>query len=280
MKMSLPPSTRRDFMGAAGAASLLPVAAARAAGQPGDFRLAVASYSLRSFPRKEAIAMLKQLRIEHVSIKEFHLPYKSTPEERAAGRKEFEDAGIQIVSGGVIYMQKNDEADVRYYFDYARDCGMPMIIAGATPETLPIIEKFAKEYNIRVAVHNHGPEDKVFPNPQAALTPMGKMDPRVGVCVDVGHTVRTGVDLIETIRACRGRLLDVHVKDLRNLKEAASQCPVGEGAMPIVALFKELRKMQYQGIVALEYEIDAKDPMPGMQKSFSYMRGVLAGLRG
>jgi sugar phosphate isomerase/epimerase len=155
-----------------------------------------------------------------------------------------------------------------------------MIIAGASPQTLPIIEKLVKQYNIRVAVHNHGPEDKVFPNPQAALKVMRNVDARIGVCIDVGHTVRTGVDLIDTIRAAGARLLDIHVKDLRDLKDAKTQCPVGDGAMPIVAMFKELKKMKYQGLVALEYEIDADNPLPGMQKSFAYMRSVLAGLKG
>jgi sugar phosphate isomerase/epimerase len=270
--------TRRHFFGAAAAAAL--VRPGTAADQPGDIRLGVASYSLRNFPRTQAIAMVKQLDIRYVSIKEVHLLYKSTPAEMVAGRDEFTAAGLTISSGGVIYMDKGDEAAIQPFFEYAKTCGMPMIIAGASPETLPIIEKLVKQYNITVAVHNHGPEDKVFPNPQAALKVMGGMDPRIGVCIDVGHTVRTGVDLIDTIRAAGARLLDIHIKDLRDLKEARSQCPVGDGAMPIVAMFKELKKMNYQGLVALEYEIDAANPLPGMQKSFAYMRGVLAGLRG
>jgi sugar phosphate isomerase/epimerase len=154
-----------------------------------------------------------------------------------------------------------------------------MMVIGATPATLPKIERFVKEYNIPVAVHNHGPEDKIFPTPQSALKLMGGMDPRVGVCIDVGHTVRTGVDLVETIRTAGSRLLDFHIKDLRDLKESKSQCAVGEGAMPVVAMFKELKRTNYRGHIGLEYEIDAKDPLPGMQKSFAYMRGVLAGLR-
>jgi sugar phosphate isomerase/epimerase len=268
---------RREFLFAVSAAGAVRPAAF--ADDPGDLRLGVCSYSLRNFPRAQAIAMVKQLNVRYVSIKEFHLPYKSTPEERAAGRKEFEDAGLTIASGGVIYIQKDDEADVRFYFDYAKACGMPMIIAGATHETLPKIEKMVKEYGISVAIHNHGPEDKEFPNPQAALKAIANMDPRVGVCIDAGHTVRTGVDLIETIRASGSRLLDFHIKDLRDLRDAKSQCPVGDGAMPVVAMFKELKRMNYRGLVSLEYEIDAKDPLPGMQKSFAYMRGVLAGLR-
>ena len=270
--------TRRQFFGAAAAAALLRPGIA--ADQPTEIRLGVATYSLRNFPRTPAIAMIKELGVRDVSIKEVHLLYKSTPEEMTAGRDEFDAAGLNIASGGVIYMDKGDEAAIQVYFDYAKRCGMPMIIAGASPQTLPIIEKLVKQYNIRVAVHNHGPEDKVFPNPQAALKLMGKMDPRIGVCVDVGHTVRTGVDLIDTIRVAGDRLLDVHVKDLRDLKDAKTQCPVGDGAMPIVAMFKELKKMKYRGLVALEYEIEAANPLPGMQKSFAYMRSALAGLKG
>jgi sugar phosphate isomerase/epimerase len=272
-------ATRRAFLGTASTATLFrPASAAMEA--PGDLRLGVATYSLRNFPRTKAIAMVKQLGIRFVSIKEFHLPYKSTPAELAAGRQEFQDAGLTIASGGVIYMQKDDEADIRSYFDYAKACGMPMIIAGATPQTLPKIEKFVKEYGISVAVHNHGPEDKVFPTPQSALKLMGGMDPRVGVCIDCGHTVRAGMDVVASIRQAGPRLLDLHIKDMHDLKDAKSQCPVGEGAMPIVAIFKELRRTKFGGLVALEYEIDADNPVPGMQKSFSYMRGVLAGLKG
>lgn len=271
-------STRRQFFGAAAAAALL--RPGFAADRPIDIRLGVATYSLRNFPRTQAIAMIKELGVRDVSIKEVHLLYKSTPEEMTAGRDEFDAAGLNIVSGGVIYMDKGDEAAIQVYFDYAKRCGMPMIIAGASPQTLPIIEKLVKQYNIRVAVHNHGPEDKVFPNPQAALKLMGNLDPRIGVCVDVGHTVRTGVDLIDTIRVAGDRLLDVHVKDLRDLKDAKTQCAVGDGAMPIVAMFKELKRMKYRGLVALEYEIEAANPLPGMQKSFAYMRSALAGLKG
>jgi sugar phosphate isomerase/epimerase len=180
----------------------------------------------------------------------------------------------------VIYIQKDDDADIRFYFDYAKACGMPMIVAGATRQTLPKIEKMVRDYGISVAVHNHGPEDKEFPNPQAALKAIASMDPRVGVCIDAGHTTRTGVDIVESIRLAGKRLLDFHIKDLRDLKDARSQVPVGDGAMPVAAIFRELKRMNYRGVVGLEYEIYAADPLPGMQKSFAYMRGVLAGFGG
>jgi sugar phosphate isomerase/epimerase len=140
------------------------------------------------------------------------------------------------------------------------------------------MEKYVKQFNIKIAVHNHGPEDKHFPTPQSVLEAVKNMDPRCGLCMDVGHSARTGVDVVESIRQAGARLLDMHVKDLRDLMDKDSQVPVGDGKMPIPAMFRELQKMNYQGGIMLEYEVDADNPMPGMMKSFSYMRGVLAGL--
>jgi sugar phosphate isomerase/epimerase len=137
-----------------------------------------------------------------------------------------------------------------------------------------------KEYNIKIAVHNHGPEDKHFPTPQSVLAVVKNMDPRCGLCIDVGHTARTGVDVVESIREAGPRLLDMHVKDLKDFKSRASQVDVGDGIMPFPAIFKQLQKMNYHAGVMLEYEIHDNEPMPGMQKSFAYMRGVLAGLKG
>jgi len=197
-----------------------------------------------------------------------------------AGRKQFEAAGIRIVSGGVITFRRDVDEDVQKYFDYARYCGMPMMIISTTAEILPRIESFVKKYDIKVAIHNHGPEDENFPAPADALSVIKDMDPRIGVCVDVGHTSRTGTDVVAAIADAGDRLLDVHIKDLRDLMEQHSDCIVGEGAMPVADIFRQLQNMQYDGYVNLEYEIDADFPIPGMKLSFAYMRGVLAGLAG
>jgi sugar phosphate isomerase/epimerase len=274
-------STRRGFLGgalAASAAASAPVAAPPAESAE-DIKLGVASYSLREFQRGLAIRMMKKLDVPYISIKEFHLPYRSSPEELQRGAAEFRRAGLKIVSGGVIYIQNDDDDDIRKYFEYAKACGMTTIIAGPTQQTLPRIQKFVKEYDIKLAIHNHGPEDKHFPSPEVALKALEGMDPRMGICVDVGHTARTGTSAVESIQRAGSRLFDIHIKDLRNLMDVKSQCPVGEGAMPVVGIFKALKKMNYQGCVNLEYEIEGDDPLPGMAKSFAYMRGVLAGLR-
>jgi signal transduction histidine kinase len=148
----------------------------------------------------------------------------------------------------------------------------------ARGETETQVEKLAKEFDIRVAIHTHGPEDAHFPSPKVVLDAVKGMDLRMGLCLDVGHSMRTGADLIQEIANAGPRLLDMHMKDLKVKTEKGSQCDVGDGVMPVVAIFKELKKIGYNGCVNLEYEINSDNPVPGMLHSLGYLRGVLAGM--
>ena len=240
-------------------------------------RIGVASYSLRKFPRAEAIQIIKRLGVRYVNIKSFHLPLDSTPEQIRAARKEFEDAGLVIVGGGNIDFRKDDEGDMRRKFEYARLAGMPLMVCAPSKVTLPKLEKFVREFDIRIAVHNHGPQD-IFPAPQDALKILKDMDPRCGVCVDVAHTAEAGVNPLEAIQAAGSRMLDMHIKDMRVFGDVNSLCDVGDGVLPIPAIFRALRDMHYAGCVNLEYEINENDPFVGMARSYAYMHGVLAGM--
>jgi sugar phosphate isomerase/epimerase len=265
------------------AADRAPLAAGRRTGalpttEDAGVKLGVASYSLRNFSREKAIQMTKALGTPYINLKSVHLPYDASPAEIAAARQEVEAAGLHIVGGGTITFETDTDDGVRKYFDYARAAGMPVMVSTCDPGVLPRVEKFAKQYSIKVAIHNHGPEDKNFPSPYDVLKAVKGMDPRMGLCIDIGHTVRTGTDVVRAVADAGPRLLDMHAKDLRDLKVMESQCVVGEGRIPIVDIFRQLLAMRYPGYVNLEYEIDADDPLPGMKQSFAYMRGVLAGL--
>ncbi len=280
--------TRRELIEHSGilavaAGSLLGKATAAEPNAPGNspgLRLGVCSYSLRDFQRSLAIKMINQLEVKYVSVKDFHIPYTVTPDEAAKARAAFAKAGLTIVSGGVMDMQEDDPKVLRSYFEYAKLCGMPMIVAAPTHQVLPNVEKLVKEYNIPVAIHDHGPEDKNFPSPRSVLAAIKDMDPRIGLCMDVGHAMRAGADVVESVSEAGPRLLDIHFKDLRDRNDKKSQCDVGDGVMPVVALFKALEKNNYRGYVNLEYEINSDNPLPGMLHSLGYMRGALAGISG
>jgi sugar phosphate isomerase/epimerase len=274
------PVSRRQLMKTAPGALAFGIAAASGRAQEfqiagADIKLGIASYSFRKFSRAQAIQMTKELKTPYLNVKDFHLPLTSTPEQIDAARKEFADAGIIIVGIGNVSFQKDDEADMRSKFEYAKRLGAPLIVCAPTHETLPKLGKFVAEYNIKIAVHNHGPEDHNFPTPQSVLKVVNDMDPRCGLCIDVGHTARTGVDVVESIAEAGSRVLDMHVKDLADMRVKESQVPCGEGKMPFPQIFSQLVKMRYAGSVNLEYEIDDNNPMPGMQESMGYLRGVI-----
>ncbi len=260
------------------AAAAQTAARTAAAPKPLPLKIGVASYSLRKFPRDKAIAALKELGVKYVTIKDVHLARTGTPDQIRAARKEFEDAGITIMGGGTLTWKTPDEAAMRKDFEYAKAAGMPLVVCSPAPEALDLLEKMVKEFDIKAAIHNHGTEDIWWPAPSDVLKKIDKRDPRVGVCMDIGHAVRAGADVVKAVSVAGPRLLDLHIKDLTDTSNKDSQVEVGRGVLPVVGVFKELVRTKFQGHVSLEYEIKADDPVPGMLESLSYMRGIAAAL--
>ena len=250
-----------------------------AGGKPSPIKLGLASYTFRNFPRAQMITWMKQLNITSLNPKDAkdHLPIDPTAEAQALS--DYEANGIHLHAAGAIYFQKDDDEDIRAKFEYCKRAGVKVIVAGdPAPATLPRVEQFVKEYDIKIASHNHGPEDKIFPSPLDVLKFVKNMDPRMGCCIDVGHCVRAGTDVIEAIKAAGPRLFNMHMKDLTSFTSKESQVAVGEGKMPIRQIFEALTQINYPGWVDLEYEVHGDDPMPGVTESFAYMRGVLTGM--
>ncbi len=280
--------SRRNFVRSSAflaAASTLPISPGalgqltEADGKPSPIRLGLASYTFRNFSRAQMITWMKQLNITGLNAKDAkdHLPMDPAAEAQAVA--DYEAKGMHLHASGAIYFQKDDDDDIRAKFEYCKRAGVKVIVAGdPAPATLPRVEKFVKEYDIKIAIHNHGPEDKIFPSPLDVLKFVKNMDPRMGCCIDVGHCVRAGTDVIEAIKAAGPRLFNMHMKDLTSFTSKESQVAVGEGKMPIRRIFEALSEIKYPGWVDLEYEVHGDDPMPGVTQSFAYMRGVLSGM--
>jgi sugar phosphate isomerase/epimerase len=280
--------SRRDFV-RSGAIAAAALAASRdvfalAQGRPtadeaSPIRLGLASYTFRNFSRAQLIGFMKQLNVFALNAKDAkdHLPMD--PQQETAALADYAAAGIKLHAAGAIYFAKDEDEDVRSKFEYCKRAGVGVIVAGGPAiATLPRIEKFVKEYDIRIAIHNHGPEDRLWPSPLDVLRVVKDMDPRIGCCIDVGHAARAGTDVVQAIREAGPRLFNVHMKDLTNFQSKESQVAVGDGIMPVRRMFEALIAMKYDGFVDLEYEVRPDDPMPGVISSFAFMRGVLAGM--
>jgi sugar phosphate isomerase/epimerase len=276
--------SRRTFVGtgalaAAAFATSKAMPAAAPDGTPSPVNLGLCSYTFRNFDRAQLIGFMKQLNVLALNAKDVknHLPMDPTEEAKALD--DYHAAGIQLHAIGAVYFRKDDDDDIRSKFEYAKRAGVSVIVAGdPAPATLPRLEKFVKEYDIRVAIHNHGPEDELWHSPLDVLKAVRNMDPRMGCCIDIGHTVRAGTDVVEAIKQVGPRLFNMHTKDLTSFTDKESQVAVGDGAMPMRRIFETLIGMKYKGFVDLEYEVHGDDPMPGVIASFAYMRGVLAGM--
>ena len=280
--------SRRDFVrsgavvatGFAAASDVFALAQElRSADEASPIHLGIASYTFRNFNRAQMIGFMKQLHVLALNAKDVKDHLLTDPQQEAAALADYAAAGVRLHAAGTIYFAKDEDADIRSKFEYCKRAGISVIVAGdPAPETLPRIEKFVKGYDIRFAIHNHGPEDKLWHSPLDVLKVVKSMDPRIGCCIDVGHTARAGTDVVQAIREAGRRLFNVHMKDLTNFQSKESQVAVGEGIMPVRGIFEALVSMKYKGFVDLEYEIHADEPMPGVISSFAYMRGVLAGL--
>jgi sugar phosphate isomerase/epimerase len=279
---------RRDMIKATAAAAALPAsrlsALAPQAPAPAGardpwrgFKVGVASYTLRKLPLDAAIKAIKRVDLAYVSIKDFHLALDSTSEERKAVAARFKAAGITPLSCGNITLQ-NDAADVRRAFEYARDAGLPTIVCSPDPASLPLLDAMVKEFDIRLAIHNHGPEDKRFPSPYDVWKAVEKHDKRIGLCLDVGHTARAKVDPAEAVRRCRERLYDVHFKDISSTAPEGTTVEAGRGVLDLKSVLAALLEVRYPHLLSFEYEKDEDDPIPGLSETIGYTKGLLAGM--
>jgi sugar phosphate isomerase/epimerase len=240
------------------------------------FSLGLASYTFRQFSLERTIDMTKRLGLGRIVLKSMHLPLESPEPDIAASAQEVRAAGLDLYGCGVVYM--TNQAEVEQGFRYAKAAGMRMIIGVPSPELLGLVEKRVREFDIRLAIHNHGPEDKLYPTPASAYERIVNLDPRIGLCLDIGHTVRAGVDPSVAAQKCADRLLDFHIKDVTSATKEGDTIEMGRGVIDIPGFVRTIVKIGFAGTLAFEFEKDESDPLPGLAESVGYLRGILAAL--
>jgi sugar phosphate isomerase/epimerase len=238
-------------------------------------KVGMTSYSTRKLSVDETIACCLQAGIQYIALKDVHLKLTSTAEERAAMRRKFSDAGIKIVGCGVIYL-KNDDDQIRRAFEYARDIGASTAVIGINRETVPAVSKIIRDFDLRAAIHNHGPQDKLGAySPLDVMTWLADADKKIGVCMDVGHTFRCGVDPAMVASKHASRLYDIHIKDIGEATVKGKGVPMGRGVIDVAGLLRTLVKIKYAHHVALEYE-GADNVVAAIAECIGFERGVLA----
>lgn len=252
-----------------------PLGGARAKDEP--FKLGIAGYSFVNFNLDQSLEMMKKVDVHYLCIKDFHLPYNSTAEQIATFHAKLKSFDVTGYAVGPIYMKTREEIDKG--FDYAKRVGVNLIIGIPNHEDLAYVAEKTKEYDIRYAIHNHGPEDKLYPNASVIYDLIKNLDPRLGICFDMGHNKRDGRDSVADLQKYSKRIFDMHLKNVTAATKDGKTCELGRGVIDIPAYVKMLRKVNYTGSCSLEYEKDMKDPLAGIAESVGYFRGACDGTR-
>jgi inosose dehydratase len=284
MQMTIERYNRRNFLhltGVAAVASVVKTDTVLSQTNSGSaqsdeplFNLGLASYTLREFKLDQVLQITKKLNLKYICFKDYHLALNSTPEQISEVVKKVKDAGIELYAGGVIYMRNENEVDNA--FDYAKAAGMKIIIGSPNHDLLPLVDKKVKEYDIKVAIHNHGPGDRNYPTAESAYNLVKDLNTRIGLCLDIGHTKRLDLDPSDSAAKFKDRLYDVHIKDVTSANERGGPVEIGRGAIDIPKFLRTLIAIKYSGITSFEYEKDASDPVAGLAESVGYVRGSLA----
>jgi sugar phosphate isomerase/epimerase len=238
-----------------------------------QFPIGFAGYSFVKFNLDQSLDMMKQLQVKYLSVKDFHLPLNSSSAQMGIIKKKITDHGIVPYTVGVIYMKSKKEVDRA--FDYAQAFGVSMIVGVPDEILLPYVEEKVKLTNIKMAIHNHGPEDKLYPTPKSIYDRIKNMDARMGLCIDIGHTFRAGILPEESVMQCADRLFDLHIKDEEAMKPDAKTLEIGRGAINFSALIDVLRRINYKGMCSIEYEKDMDAPLVGMAESVGFFKGMM-----
>ncbi len=184
---------------------------------------------------------------------------------------------LLIVNFGVVDIPR-DEAGARQVFEFAKKLGARAITIEPSPDQMDLIEKLIKEYNISAGIHCHPhraahPDYKLW-DPNYVFSLVKDRDPRFGVCADVGHWTRSGVDAVEALKIFNGRVISVHLKDIPESGNPDSPDVVlGLGVTNVKGILRELRRQKFDGNISIEYERDWENSVPDIAQCIGYVRG-------
>lgn len=242
-----------------------------------DFKIGVAGYTYRNYDIDQTLAFLKSMEVKYLSIKDFWLPLDSTKEQMDAFKAKCAEYGVNPYILGPIYMKS--EAEVDRAFAYAERYGADMFIGVPNYELTDYMIKKVKETGIKVAIHTHGPDGAPFPNIQKVAEVYKDPSLGIGCCMDLGHSVRMGEDIVKDIKKYKAWIYDIHIKDESAASKEGQTWEMGRGVMDFRPIVKVLRQIKYKGVVSLEFEKNGNNPHPGVAESIGYLRGVSDGTK-
>lgn len=244
----------------------------------GGFPVGVQSFSLRSFKLPEVIRHLQGMGVHYVEFAGTHLPPTASDEQIAEALKMCAAADVKLSAHGVNGFSKDHEKNKRI-FDFAKKLGIRTITANPQPdgETFASLDKLVAEYDMRIAIHNHGP-GALYDKVAGVVEAIKGHDKRIGACVDCGHFISSGEDPVKCALTLADRVYGVHMKDHAESGKKSGNVVIGKGHLDVVGLFKALRQIKFpaDGALSLEYEANADNPIDDMKACLAVAQEAIA----
>lgn len=240
------------------------------------FDIGIASYALREKPLSEVLEVTKMLDIHKLAVKSMHMPLDASSGEISNIIEKAREKDVDIYAGAVIYMDTKEK--VRQAFEYANQADMEVIVGVPDPSLMDLCEQMVKKYDIKLAIHMHGHWDMLYPSPESAYRMVKKRDPRMGICIDVGHALRINLDPAEEIRQYGDRILDVQFWDVSSASPEGKAILPGYGVVDFESVFQALIDIDYTGTVSIEYWSDPQRPELGTAYTLGYIYKTLENL--
>ncbi|MBQ7554095.1 MAG: sugar phosphate isomerase/epimerase [Bacteroidaceae bacterium] len=237
------------------------------------FHLSCADWTFHLFDIDTALKTLQQCDIHYLCIKDFHLPLDSTEEQIKAFHAKCAEFGVTGYGVGPIYVNTKEEVDKA--FEYTRKVGAKIMIGVPKYELLPYVDEKIKEYpEIKYAIHLHGPDQDQYQDATVVWEKVKDLDPRIGMCLDIGHDFRNGADPVADLEKYHTRVFDMHIKDETDNTKDGTCIELGRGKIDFPAFVRMMRKVGYDGMCSLEYEKDMDNPFMGIAESYGYLKAV------
>ena len=264
---------RRSFLAMA-AASCAAVAGSRRACAAAAPRptIGIQTYSLRGYPVAEALRHAKDLGFTHVEVYPGMFPITDDVAAIAAQRKLADDLGLVLSAHSVNRFTKDADAN-RKVFAYAKALGVPTLGADPDPDSFASLDDLVKEFDIKIAIHNHGPRHR-YNKVVDVLRAIEGRDLRIGALADLGHFIRSGEKPVDVIRALKGRLYGIHLKDFAEMQDKTKGVILGQGHIDVPAVFAALAQVGFPADAALsiEYEENEKNPLADIRECLRIAR--------